>query len=170
MRSSNDGGSKNAINGFLDKRSRAAKPGATSSSISTVSTSESSCFKRRCNFRGRYFFIFTQSTHQMTASFFHSARFTVAKCSATYGEKLQSRSRVGSPWCWAKAIQFQNESCWVASRCAYFRKFLSRDCSRARYSPPSRVNVVSGMKLEFDRPRNAKGERNLFRFACHDPS
>src|ERR1044071_3477655 len=97
IRSSSDGGSKNATKGRRDIRSNASSEGAALSNISSVSTSESSFFNNRCNPAGRYLFNLTQSTHQRAAARCHWRASTVAKCKATYGEKLQSRRRVGNP-------------------------------------------------------------------------
>src|ERR1041384_2625507 len=64
MRSSSDGGSKNATKGRRDIRSNASSEGAALSNISSVSTSESSFFNNRCNPAGRYLFNGKHSTNQ----------------------------------------------------------------------------------------------------------
>src|SRR5438270_289566 len=170
IRSSNEGGSKKAMNAVSDRSSNFRNVGAAWSSISTLSTSESSCLSRCFKTVGRCRLIFKQSTHQIAASLSYSATSIVAKCRATYGENVQSSKRVGRPWCCARDIQFQNESPKAASRCAYFRKFRSNACSRLSYCPPKRIKVVCGSTLAFEAPRNAKGERNLFRALCQEPS
>src|SRR5678816_4378646 len=65
----------------------------------------------------------------------------VAKCSATYGEKLQSSNRVGNPWCCARLSQFHTESPGTESRCAYLRKLRSRCPSCRAYGPVSYTHL-----------------------------
>src|SRR5690348_14732760 len=79
----------------------------------------------------------------------------VAKCSATYGEYVQSRSRVGSPWCWPSASQSQSVSRGTASCAAYLRN--ARRSWRSRCpSPPSRASLFSRpLPSTARQPRNA---------------
>jgi hypothetical protein len=90
---------------------------------SVVNTSAPSRSSASCRTDGRCRWAPSQSTANRTAD--SSWAVAVAKCSATSGEKVQSRHRVGSPWCCASAIQSQVVGPGAA-RWAYLRKLRIR--------------------------------------------
>ena len=79
----------------------------------------------------------------------------VAKCSATNGEYVQSRSRVGSPWCAASASQFQIEFPAAASARAYFLEITQQVSLEPRdfASPASRSQAGRSSLFAFAIPR-----------------
>src|SRR5207253_1163567 len=108
----------------------------------------------------------TKLTHQTTPSRSNSAGSSVAKCSATSGEYVQSSSRVGSPRCCASASQSQIESALCSSPRAYFLKFLRSATSRRRTSSwpsASRSKELDRLWFASESPRKAKGDRNRLR-------
>src|SRR4051812_21429594 len=94
----------------------------------------------------------------------------VAKWSATYGEYVQSSTRVGRPWCWASAIQFHTESAGMRCPAAYLRK-LRRRCrsSVADSAPPCRRRPGARPEPTSPQPRNAWSERCTASSSFHDP-
>ena len=145
------------------ERVEVARASRNALSMSTVSVSDPSRFRMRFSRAGSRLFASTKLTHQTTPSRSKSSGLSVAKCSATSGEYVQSSSRVGRPRCWPSASQSQIESAWPPSVCAYLRKLRSsasssrRDVGRRR-EPDERAGRASGRHR--DRPRNANGERN----------
>src|SRR6184192_3010790 len=92
--------------------------------------------------------------------------FCVAKWSATYGEYVQSSSRVGRPWCWPSASQSQSVSCGTASWAAYLRNarmsWRSSSCP-----PPSRASALCKPAPASEAPRYARLERKRPRSSFH---
>ena len=75
----------------------------------------------------------TKLTHQTIPSLSNSEVFSVAKWSATSGEYVQSRRRVGSPRCCPIASQSQIESAVFAWPCPYSRSSAAARPRACRY-------------------------------------
>ncbi len=114
--------------------------GACAASSSVVNTSAPSASSDSRSSTGSSALTASQSTVHTIASW--SGEVAVAKCAATNGEKVQSSSRVGSPWCWASESQSHKVGPG-RSRCAYLRKLRIRWRSSAGNPSPSRARLAT---------------------------
>src|SRR5687768_1121662 len=153
MRKSKEGGSRKITKSFSFSASSSFKEEQTGSSISAVKTFEPSSAIGLFSSLGKNSLVFTLFIHQIAPSMSYFLKSAVAKCKATYGEKVQSSRRVGKPWCCATASQFQIEFPGEASRCAYFLKLRNKCGSRSAKFPPNRIRLVLRSYALFDKPR-----------------